>query len=43
MTRIKPLTLDELPDETQAALKFSENLMGYVPNSVMTMAHCRRI
>ena len=39
MTRIKPLTLDELPDETQAALKFSENLMGYVPNSVMTMAH----
>lgn len=39
MTRIKPLTLDELPDETQASLKFSENLMGYVPNSVMTMAH----
>lgn len=39
MTRITPLTMDELPDETQAALKFSENLMGYVPNSVMTMAH----
>lgn len=39
MARIKPLTLAELPDETQAALKFSENLMGYVPNSVMTMAH----
>lgn len=39
MTRITPLTIDELPDETQAALKFSENLMGYVPNSVMTMAH----
>ena len=38
MTRIKPLTLNELPDETQAALKFSKNLMGYVPNSVMTMA-----
>lgn len=39
MTRITPLTIDELPEETQAALKFSENLMGYVPNSVMTMAH----
>lgn len=39
MTRIKPLTMEQLPDETQAALKFSENLMGYVPNSVMTMAH----
>lgn len=39
MTRIRPLSLTELPDETQAALKFSENLMGYVPNSVMTMAH----
>ena len=31
--------MDELPDETQVALKFSKNLMGYVPNSVMTMAH----
>lgn len=39
MARITPLTLDELPEETQAALKFSKNLMGYVPNSVMTMAH----
>ncbi|NRD89641.1 carboxymuconolactone decarboxylase [Sphingopyxis sp. BSNA05] len=38
MTRIRPLSLAEMPDETQAALKFSENLMGYVPNSVMTMA-----
>ena len=39
MNRIAPLTMDELPEETQAALKFSKNLMGYVPNSVMTMAH----
>ena len=39
MTRIKPLTMDELPAETQAALEFSQSLMGYVPNSVMTMAH----
>lgn len=39
MTRIKPLTMEELPEQTQAAMKFSENLMGYVPNSVMTMAH----
>ncbi len=38
MTRIKPLTMDELPEETQAALEFSNNLMGYIPNSVMTMA-----
>ncbi|ASK88888.1 carboxymuconolactone decarboxylase family protein [Sphingorhabdus sp. SMR4y] len=39
MTRIKPLSKAELPEETLAALNFSENLMGYVPNSVMTMAH----
>ncbi len=39
MARIKPLTVEELPEETQTALRFSENLMGYVPNSVMTMAH----
>ena len=39
MTRINPLAIGDLPEETQAALKFSENLMGYVPNSVMTMAH----
>lgn len=39
MARIKPLTIEELPEETQTALRFSEILMGYVPNSVMTMAH----
>lgn len=39
MARIEPLKLEQLPESTQAALKFSENLMGYVPNSVMTMAH----
>ena len=39
MTRIKPLTIEDLPRETQAALAFSKQLMGYVPNSVMTMAH----
>ena len=39
MARITPLTMAQLPEETRAALKFSENLMGYVPNSVMTMAH----
>jgi hypothetical protein len=39
MIRIKPLTTEELPAETQTALEFSKQLMGYVPNSVMTMAH----
>lgn len=39
MARIEPLKLEQLPESTQTALKFSENLMGYVPNSVMTMAH----
>ena len=39
MTRIKPLTIEELPAETQAALEFSKQLMGYVPGSVMIMAH----
>ena len=38
MTRIKPLAVDELPDETQMALKFSQNLMGYVPNSVIRIS-----
>lgn len=39
MTRIEPLKVEQLTESTQTALKFSENLMGYVPNSVMTMAH----
>ena len=39
MTRIKPLTIEDLPRETQTALEFSKQLIGYVPGSVMIMAH----
>ena len=39
MTRIKPLTIEDLPRETQTALEFSKQLIGYVPGSVMIMGH----
>ena len=38
MTRIKPLTVSELPEATRAGLAFSEQLMGFTPNDVLTMA-----
>lgn len=39
MTRIPPLTLEELPQETRDSLAYAEELMGFTPNDVLTMAH----
>lgn len=39
MTRITPMTLEELPPETRDSLAYAEELMGFTPNDVLTMAH----
>ena len=38
MTRIEPLAVNELPEATRAGLAYSEQLMGFAPNDVLTMA-----
>lgn len=38
MARIEPLALDELPDEVRPILEYSNSLMGFVANDVLTMA-----
>ena len=38
MARIDPLRLDELPDEAKPILEYSNALMGFVANDVLTMA-----
>lgn len=39
MTRITPLTIDQLPQATRDSLSYAEELMGFTPNDVLTMAH----
>ncbi|MFW2405898.1 MAG: carboxymuconolactone decarboxylase family protein [Gammaproteobacteria bacterium] len=39
MPRIKPLSVDELPDEVRPVLEFAQQTMGFTPNDVLTMAH----
>lgn len=38
MTRIAPLTVEELPEAMQRDLAFAQDLMGFTPNDVLTMA-----
>lgn len=38
MTRIRPLTLDELPESRRGAMRAAEQLMGFVSNDSLTMA-----
>ncbi|MDH3589622.1 MAG: carboxymuconolactone decarboxylase family protein [Gammaproteobacteria bacterium] len=38
MTRLPPLTIDELPDDQLAAVQRAEELMGFVSNDTLTMA-----
>jgi uncharacterized peroxidase-related enzyme len=38
MNRVVPLTIAELPEKTRADLAYAENLMGFTPNDVLTMA-----
>lgn len=39
MTRIAPMAADELPKETRKNLSYAEEIMGFAPNDVLTMAH----
>ena len=42
MAHIPPLDIDQL-DELKPVLAMSEATMGFVPNSVRTMAHMRQL
>ena len=39
MARIEPLDTSELPAEVRSVLEYAEQLMGFVANDVLTMAH----
>ena len=39
MTRIAPANIADLPENTRKNLQFAEELMGFVPNDAMAMAH----
>ena len=39
MTRVQPLSRDELNEEVEAAVEIQIEQLGYVPNSLLTMAH----
>ena len=39
MTRIPPVPLEELPEATAKNLAYAEEIMGFTPNDVLTMAH----
>ena len=38
-TRIAPMAIDDLPPTTREALEYAQDLMGFAPNDVLTMAH----
>lgn len=38
MARIEPLKVDQLTEEARQDLAYSEKLMGFIPNDVLTMA-----
>ncbi len=38
MARITPLTVDQLTEGTKKDLEYAEQLMGFIPNDVLTMA-----
>ncbi|SIN59747.1 uncharacterized peroxidase-related enzyme [Parasphingorhabdus marina DSM 22363] len=39
MTRIAPLSLEELPKETRKSLEYAQSIMGFTANDVLAMAH----
>ncbi|MBT8442078.1 MAG: carboxymuconolactone decarboxylase, partial [Gammaproteobacteria bacterium] len=39
MPRIKPISVEELPDDVRPVLEFARQTMGFTPNDVLTMAH----
>ena len=38
MSRLEPLPPETLPEQTRQIMEFAQNLMGFVPNDVLTMA-----
>lgn len=38
MTHIAPLSIDDVPDDLKPMLAMAEANMGFVPNSLLTMA-----
>lgn len=38
MSRIAPLSLEELPEKTRSSLEFAQGIMGFTANDVLTMA-----
>jgi uncharacterized peroxidase-related enzyme len=38
MSRIAPLAVEELPEATRRSLTYAQELMGFTPNDVLTMA-----
>lgn len=39
MTRIAPLRLEELPEETRKSMEYAQSIMGFTANDVLAMAH----
>jgi uncharacterized peroxidase-related enzyme len=39
MSRLPPLSLTDLPDQAQKDMAFAQDLMGFIPNDVLAMAH----
>jgi len=38
MSRIAPLTMEELPEDTRKSMQYAQSIMGFAPNDVLTMA-----
>ncbi len=39
MTRIHPAAIEDLPERTRESLAYAQEIMGFTPNDVLTMAH----
>lgn len=39
MSRIAPMAVEDLPPKTREALTYAQEIMGFAPNDVLTMAH----
>ncbi len=39
MSRITPVAIEDLPEQTRKSLEYAQEIMGFAPNDVLTMAH----
>lgn len=39
MSRIVPVRMEDLPPDTRKAMEYAQDIMGFAPNDVLTMAH----